>query len=237
MEKKNTILLTVIAIATLLVAVVGATFAYFTAQVTTTNNGQNTTDVKTAALASATMDMGSKVTANDVYPGAKVVKSVNVKGSCEEGVASCTAVEAVISVTETIDRDIFGTDVEWALYKSKDAFACRNVVDSSTSEPPIVSGSTTTTTNTYKMVSTCKVGTITDATSDDDFKALPDVDFTTMTKVISSDSANSATIPVDGTTNDNYYLVVTYKDNGNQNAQQGQNFSIAINFAAKSLND
>ncbi len=32
MEKKNTILLTIIAIATLLVAVVGATFAYFTAQ-------------------------------------------------------------------------------------------------------------------------------------------------------------------------------------------------------------
>lgn len=32
MEKKNTILLTVIAVATLLVAVVGATFAYFTAQ-------------------------------------------------------------------------------------------------------------------------------------------------------------------------------------------------------------
>ncbi len=32
MEKKNTVLLTVIAIATLLVAVIGATFAYFTAQ-------------------------------------------------------------------------------------------------------------------------------------------------------------------------------------------------------------
>ena len=32
MEKKNTVLLTVIAIATLLVAMVGATFAYFTAQ-------------------------------------------------------------------------------------------------------------------------------------------------------------------------------------------------------------
>ena len=31
-NKKNTILLTVIAVATLLVAVVGATFAYFTAQ-------------------------------------------------------------------------------------------------------------------------------------------------------------------------------------------------------------
>ena len=34
MEKKNMVLLTVIAVATLLVAVVGATFAYFTATVT-----------------------------------------------------------------------------------------------------------------------------------------------------------------------------------------------------------
>lgn len=40
MEKKNTVLLTVIAIATLLVAVVGATFAYFSANVT---NDQKTT--------------------------------------------------------------------------------------------------------------------------------------------------------------------------------------------------
>lgn len=38
MEKKNTVLLTVIAIATLLVAVVGATFAYFSANQTNTAN-------------------------------------------------------------------------------------------------------------------------------------------------------------------------------------------------------
>lgn len=41
MDKKNTMLLTVIAVATLLVAVVGATFAYFS--VTATNNATNTT--------------------------------------------------------------------------------------------------------------------------------------------------------------------------------------------------
>ena len=38
MEKRNTLLLTVIAIATLLVAVVGATFAYFASDVGTVNN-------------------------------------------------------------------------------------------------------------------------------------------------------------------------------------------------------
>ena len=50
MEKKNMVLLTVIAVATLLVAVVGATFAYFTATSTTTGN-ETTTSAKTAQLA------------------------------------------------------------------------------------------------------------------------------------------------------------------------------------------
>ncbi|MBQ6817029.1 MAG: hypothetical protein IJO27_01200 [Bacilli bacterium] len=48
MEKKNTVLLTVIAIATLLVAVVGATFAYFSASVT---NTEKTTVTATTAKA------------------------------------------------------------------------------------------------------------------------------------------------------------------------------------------
>ncbi len=43
MEKRNMILLTVIAIATLLVAVVGATFAYFTASTTTSGTAPTTT--------------------------------------------------------------------------------------------------------------------------------------------------------------------------------------------------
>ena len=43
MDKKNTLMLTVIAVATLLVAVVGATFAYFTA----TENATGTTTVTT----------------------------------------------------------------------------------------------------------------------------------------------------------------------------------------------
>ena len=51
MEKKNMILLTVIAVSTLLVAVVGATFAYFTATSTSTGNTNKTT-VTTAEIAS-----------------------------------------------------------------------------------------------------------------------------------------------------------------------------------------
>lgn len=52
MEKKNTILLTVIAVATLLVAVVGATFAYFTAQGGTTSQANVTVSTGTAGSSS-----------------------------------------------------------------------------------------------------------------------------------------------------------------------------------------
>ena len=48
-NKKNTILLTVIAVATLLVAVVGATFAYFSAAGGTGTTGNVTVSTGTAA--------------------------------------------------------------------------------------------------------------------------------------------------------------------------------------------
>ena len=54
-NRKNTILLTVIAVATLLVAVVGATFAYFTAQGGTT--GQTDVKVVTETTASSTFNV------------------------------------------------------------------------------------------------------------------------------------------------------------------------------------
>ena len=54
-NKKNTVLLTVIAVATLLVAVVGATFAYFTAQGGATQVGNM--EVKTEAAASSSFEI------------------------------------------------------------------------------------------------------------------------------------------------------------------------------------
>ena len=54
-NKKNTILLTVIAVATLLVAVVGATFAYFTAQ--GGNAAENTVTVQTGTAGSSSFDV------------------------------------------------------------------------------------------------------------------------------------------------------------------------------------
>ena len=87
MEKKNMVLLTVIAVATLLVAVVGATFAYFTASIQNDYNGQGSNGsanissgsvgTNTTVVAEVDGQAGS-FEATDVYPGHKEVAALKV---------------------------------------------------------------------------------------------------------------------------------------------------------------
>ena len=87
MEKKNMVLLTVIAVATLLVAVVGATFAYFTASIQNDYNGQENNG--SANISSGSVGSNNTVVAEvdgqagsfeatDVYPGHKEVAALKV---------------------------------------------------------------------------------------------------------------------------------------------------------------
>lgn len=82
----NTVLLTVIGVATLLVALVGATFAYFTASISTdAENG--TVNVTTSTLAN--LEMTSLKEDSDVngsvYPGWVGYQAIQVKASGVEG--------------------------------------------------------------------------------------------------------------------------------------------------------
>ena len=119
MEKKNVIFLSVIAVATLLTAVIGTTFAYFTANITTSNAANSNTTVKTKVIAGAVMDMGSKVAVTDALPGYKTVKPITVTGS---GVADSQPANATITVTPSLGA--FASDVTWKLYKSSTAITC-----------------------------------------------------------------------------------------------------------------
>ena len=87
MEKKNMILLTVIAVATLLVAVVGATFAYFTASIQNDYNGQGSNgsaNISSGSVGSNTTvvaevdGQAGSFEATDVYPGHKEVAALKV---------------------------------------------------------------------------------------------------------------------------------------------------------------
>lgn len=124
MDKKNTMLLTVIAVATLLVAVVGATFAYFTAS--NTNSTTNTTTTvtteqvgavtlaggKTLYLALSAADM-AQTAANTTYYSSDTASSRNTSATPYDiatanvaGGASGTAYNCTFTLTATIDGDM-----------------------------------------------------------------------------------------------------------------------------------
>lgn len=77
--KGSIILLTIIAVCTLLVAVVGATFAYFS--VTMTNGESGTTIEVTSGTLSIEYDGDSKMNASNLNPGDVVTKNITVSGN------------------------------------------------------------------------------------------------------------------------------------------------------------
>ena len=76
-KKGNTVLLTVIAVATLLVAVVGATFAYFTASVSTT--GSSSIIVQAAKIGEIVFTDGKEINLQNVLPGTEATKTFTIK--------------------------------------------------------------------------------------------------------------------------------------------------------------
>ncbi len=100
MDKKNTMLLTVIAVATLLVAVVGATFAYFSVtgtQSATTNVSASagkigavnvTNDAKEYALKLTAQDMNKPLSSDEKYYAIESTASEGNDGSATGGVYS-----------------------------------------------------------------------------------------------------------------------------------------------------
>ena len=74
-NKQNTTLLTVIAVATLLVAVVGSTFAYFTAKAgdTSTKDIRTTSGKMVIAFADGTEKFHGTLTNSDFQPGTSVL--------------------------------------------------------------------------------------------------------------------------------------------------------------------
>lgn len=119
MEKKNTVLLTVIAVATLLVAVVGATFAYFTASASGTVTGKteaNTPNLATVKLNTQAIQMDEVY---DIYPG-----TMNYVGASADAVVETADgqtkydynVNYTVTGTVTLS-EAFNFPVEYTLYK------------------------------------------------------------------------------------------------------------------------
>ncbi len=131
MERKNMVLLTVIAVATLLVAVVGATFAYFTATVTDNRDsgtGQGTTSIETSKIASTTTvanidGEAGKFTAEDVYPGHKEIAAVKVSVSGASGDTSR------IAFNYNVTENTIGEDINVTIYRANNDTSALSITE------------------------------------------------------------------------------------------------------------
>lgn len=213
MEKKNTILLTVIAVATLLVAVVGATFAYFTATASTTGDQSSTGKINTAEVGSVginQVELGKST--NSIYPGTKNYVGISLQATKQDTDADFTLTYNVTGKVELTTA--FAHDVTWKLYK----------VDAAESTPVTCDEVTATPAATGTQYSqTCTVGTsLTSAVAEGTIAAgetSDDVEYT------------AQTIDTDGGTA-YYYLVVEYPNKSeDQNADQGKDITATLNKA------
>ena len=101
--KNNTVMLTIIGIATLLIAVVGATFAFFSAQVSGVDNQQE--DVIKSATIGTTFIGGPEVTAANIYPKEEAwgTKVFSITSNSSTGVTTSYNISLVIDANDSAD--------------------------------------------------------------------------------------------------------------------------------------
>ena len=216
MEKKNTILLTVIAVATLLVAVVGATFAYFTATNSTSGSG-GTTDVTTDTVGAVNLKMEAVTINNEVkYPGGFLVVGAKVTATDND---TNNDFDVTYTVNGTITNNT-RTPLNWTLYE----------LSTEVTEP--TTGCTLEQTQVgdelhYSYADTCAANaTITGGTE----VTTGTVDAYTDSEVSAAvTAANEALKSSNSGTTTYYYLVVEYPDtDASQDEDQGQTIAAEL---------
>lgn len=215
MEKKNTILLTVIAVATLLVAVVGATFAYFTATSSTDNNASTTGTVNTATVAKVkltTADTGKSSTT--IYPGTMNYASMSVVASKEGTDSANYTLTYTVNGTVTLGSEFTAGDVYYTVYRTK------TQVSSPVACDPV---STKADPNGTQYSQSCNITALTSASAEEVVSRTA-VEGTSATISIPSQSLTTES----GTTY-YYYLVVEYENTGSdQNDDQNKTITAEL---------
>ncbi len=113
-NNKHTIFLTVVALATLLIVVVGTTFAYFTSRVTTNGDDETQTVIKSATLG-ITYEAGAKVVLGTeeqgIFPGASTTNTFTVKNTGDYD-------SAVDISWKDLANDFAGSDLVYTLERT-----------------------------------------------------------------------------------------------------------------------
>src|SRR5574344_1698938 len=197
MENKDYKMIMIILIC-LAVVTIGGSFAYFYAVVTGTGNTTNNTTSTTAvSLGTVNYDGETTFTGANIYPGYIGIQTFTISpGNTGTG-------RYEIDLASTLPTE-FGEDVEITLYKTTDP--TNNYLTKTT-------GTLTKNSNQFYQEDTLTTtGTLTTVYSGT---------LTNNSQIILSEE--DFTIPGFNTTT--YYLVYHYKNNGNQNTQEGKVFS------------
>lgn len=217
MEKKNMVLLTVIAVATLLVAVVGATFAYFTATSTTDDGNETTTSATTAQLATLTWTAEETGRSPQVYPGFKAFQAYTLAAG---GTGSA---RYQLTLDATVDPAFKSGDVTYSIYKAtsevtSSLFTPGNANVDTTTEPGVARYS------------------ITGAAFDSDAEGLTavvtDQPLTTASGTVITGEGVQSVNTISGGTTEYYVLVLDFPNKNEAQTQQNATFSASLKLTA-----
>ena len=215
MEKKNMVLLTVIAVATLLVAVVGATFAYFTAQSTTDGN-KTTTSATTRQLAALSWTAGTdKGESPSEYPGYMAYQSYELAATGNGSANYKLTLDA--TVDPAFNAIAKQEDLTYSIYKSTTSKPEYTTLFQPGDEIVQTADNTTT----YKITGASFNGSgLT--------RVVEDQPLTT-----GSEQEIVANASINAGATEYYVLVINFHDNGAaQNNLQGKTFSASLKLTA-----
>lgn len=224
MEKKNTVLLTVIAVATLLVAVVGATFAYFTASTAGTGTGQVNTST-TTTTGSVAVTLKDIANAGDVkYPGGVLVNGAEVETKVT-GTGSFTGTYKVKGTVTITGMASANTTIKATMYKTTSKIST-GLTTGCTMQTGTATGSEGTTITTYFYPDTCKAHA--DILAGSDVVATKTATLTDGAGTIDLTTADQAFTSVTNAATDNqyYYIVVEYVNSAD--AAQNEDFGGSV---------
>ena len=201
MKEKKTIIIALVILLLAIVATIGASYAYF-ATVNKTSGNDKKLNITTEDLGSIKWEGAKVFTSDNLLPGECGVHAFTIEKNSPTGKGVYE-----IDLKGVIDES-FGDDVEITLYKSIDTTTNNVTIKEGTST---ISGDTTK--QYYKEDSVVINGTPekvygTSVLQNDERIKLEQADFDNSTLLKTT-----------------YYLVYCYKNNGNQDHQQGKSFS------------
>ena len=181
----------------LLIVGVTTSFAYFTANITKEN--ENKTKVEAGAIGSIKYDGELTFNETNIYPGMQNIQTFTIEKGSQEGTGTYE-----IDLASTLP-EVFGSDIEITLYKTtapetdnvtrKEGSLTQTAEGFIKEDEIIINGSPEIVYGPETLTNNSEI-------------ILEQADFDTSTLAKTT-----------------YYLVYNYKNNGNQNAQQGQTFN------------